>query len=332
MKSKALVVPHHHDNLDFLKEWPSFEEEFDTIYIIYDKETSDDLKDDLGWNNLLVIAYEDRKRCLENPEDEWIFPKKDSSARSLGYYLAWKDKHDLIYTLDNDCKPAKKEDDYWIKEHEEILKGWKIMPWWPTGPEHKLRTRGLPYEKTGASGYVMLSHGTWTNNPDYDSLQMVSNQDPSAGTKDYVDMHIPRGYFFPMCGMNLAWNKEITPLLYFGLQGKDYPYTRFDDIWAGIFAKKVLDHLNMYAYTGRGIINHSRQSNKYENLVKEAPGIRDNEVLWKLVDKVTIPKRHSTPVKAYEYLIKNVNFDNLPNPEYWQQLREATLKWLELFQ
>jgi hypothetical protein len=37
-----------------------------------------------------------------------------------------------------------------------------------------------------------------------------------------------------MCGMNLAFNRElIGPALYFGLMGDGQPIGRYDDMWAG---------------------------------------------------------------------------------------------------
>jgi reversibly glycosylated polypeptide/UDP-arabinopyranose mutase len=37
-----------------------------------------------------------------------------------------------------------------------------------------------------------------------------------------------------MCGMNLAFNRElIGPAMYFGLMGDGQPLGRYDDMWAG---------------------------------------------------------------------------------------------------
>ena len=49
-----------------------------------------------------------------------------------------------------------------------------------------------------------------------------------------------QGTLFPMCGMNLAFNRElIGPAMYFGLMGEGYPIGRYDDMWAG-WCVKVL--------------------------------------------------------------------------------------------
>ena len=43
-----------------------------------------------------------------------------------------------------------------------------------------------------------------------------------------------QGTLFPMCGMNLAFDRElIGPAMYFGLMGDGQPIGRYDDMWAG---------------------------------------------------------------------------------------------------
>jgi hypothetical protein len=45
---------------------------------------------------------------------------------------------------------------------------------------------------------------------------------------------IPKGTLFPMCGMNLCFDRDlIGPAMYFGLMGDGQPIGRYDDMWAG---------------------------------------------------------------------------------------------------
>ena len=47
-----------------------------------------------------------------------------------------------------------------------------------------------------------------------------------------------QGTLYPMCGMNLAFNRElIGPAMYFGLMGEGQPLGRYDDMWAGWCSK-----------------------------------------------------------------------------------------------
>lgn len=52
----------------------------------------------------------------------------------------------------------------------------------------------------------------------------------------FVDavLTIPKGTLFPMCGMNLGFDRDlIGPAMYFGLMGDGQPIGRYDDMWAG---------------------------------------------------------------------------------------------------
>lgn len=56
-------------------------------------------------------------------------------------------------------------------------------------------------------------------------------------------MTIPKGTLFPMCGMNLGFNRElIGPAMYFGLMGDGQPIGRYDDMWAGWCTKVHSPH------------------------------------------------------------------------------------------
>lgn len=103
--------------------------------------------------------------------------------------------------------------------------------------------RGYPFSlRSGVP--TAISHGLWLNIPDYDApTQLVK---PLERNTRYVDavMTIPKGSLFPMCGMNLAFDRElIGPAMYFGLFGEGHPIGRYDDMWAG-WCTKVISNLN----------------------------------------------------------------------------------------
>ncbi|XP_020393876.1 UDP-arabinopyranose mutase 3 [Zea mays] len=77
--------------------------------------------------------------------------------------------------------------------------------------------RGYPYSlREGVP--TVVSHELWLNIPDCDApTQLVK---PLERNTRYVDaiLTIPKGTLFPMCGMNLAFDRElIGPAMYFGL-------------------------------------------------------------------------------------------------------------------
>ena len=137
---------------------------------------------------------------------------------------------------------------------------------------------------------------------------------------------VPKDVFFPLCGMNVAFRREVAPVMYFGLQGGDWPFDRFDDIWCGLFAKKVLDYLGYSVTNGAPYIHHERASDPYKNLVKERPGMVVNEWLWKRVKNLNLSQ--GTVRTCFEE-----SADALPrHGEYWRKLRQAMWIWASLFE
>jgi hypothetical protein len=133
--------------------------------------------------------------------------------------------------------------------------------------------RGYPFTlREGVP--TAISHGLWLNIPDYDApTQMVK---PRERNTRYVDavMTIPKGTLYPMCGMNMAFDRElIGPAMYFGLQGEGQPIGRYDDMWAGWCTKVISDHLGYGVKTGLPYVWHSKASNPFVNLRKEYKGI-----------------------------------------------------------
>lgn len=109
--------------------------------------------------------------------------------------------------------------------------------------------------------------------------------------------------------MNLAWG-----------------YDRFDDIWAGIFAKKIIDHLGYAVVSGSPFIEHRKASDTTENLIKEQKGMATNQILWKATDEVQLTQK--TPAGCYRELAMNIKF---PDTLYFDSLRKAMVLWAKLF-
>ncbi|OGK32271.1 hypothetical protein A3F57_03780 [Candidatus Roizmanbacteria bacterium RIFCSPHIGHO2_12_FULL_36_11] len=131
--------------------------------------------------------------------------------------------------------------------------------------------------------------------------------------------------------MNLAFKSKITPIMYFPPMGYDnkgnnWGYDRFDDIWAGIFSKKILDHLGYAVVNGAPFVEHRKASDVFKNLQKEASGIKTNEILYKEVQKLELKSK--TVLDCYHELAEKVNF---PNETYFNKLIDAMNTWYRLF-
>ena len=322
--SLFLVIPTIR-NLNFLKSWGDEFKDCE-ILVVEDHKKKEVRVPHIPAKAIHHFAWNDIRK--EFGDAEWIFPRRNAGIRSFGFWMAYKMGADVIITLDDDCYPTGSS---FVQTHLENLSVKAPRDWYPTYPDPKFMfTRGFPYKARDQTP-VMISHGLWSGVVDLDAKTLVKfpklNQNPYPPIRQFV----PKGLYFPMCSMNLAFKREAIPLMYFPLMGeaKDgtkWGYDRFDDIWAGIFAKKICDHFNFAVVSGSPFVHHKAASDRRQNIHKEAAGLEVNEWLWRRVDEVRLTRR--TPVRCYLELAERIRF---PKQRYFRKLREAMLIWVKLF-
>lgn len=318
---KIVVVPNHLPNLDFLKSWRELKK--CKIIVVQDIGSKPEIPEGF---DITIYDHEDIKRDLG--ENDWIIPSRTSACRSYGYYKAWQLNPEMILTLDNDCYPERS--DYWVKEHEEVLSLKITSAWTSSLPERNLPTRGFPYKIRGTSE-VVLSHGLWSNVPDFDGIDMLKNPNERFPVR-FMSKHkiIPKNNYYPMCGMNVAWKTKLTPCMYFNLQGSEYGFDQYDDIFAGVFSKKIIDYLGWAVISGTPTVEHRKQSNPFVNLTKQAPGLLLNENLWKEIDKIQLTKE--TVPELYEELAQKLPDTIEGDINGWLlKQKKAMVIWANLF-
>lgn len=196
-----------------------------------------------------------------------IFNLNDG-VRNLGFaYVAkFLPEADVIITLDDDTKPLNDT----IKDHWMTLQARVCTSWLPTASRYM---RGFPYGvRTEAE--VVLSHGIWEGVKDWDAPTQLVAGNPDVS---FYKGPIPKGVFYPMCGMNIAFKRKMLPYMYFAPMGHKVGLDRFADIWCGIESKKVIDEKGWAVVTGLATVRHERASNVWKNLQKEAKGLEMNE-------------------------------------------------------
>lgn len=250
----------------------------------------------------------------------WIIPRGTDCIRSFGIWKAWQAGADVIVTMDDDVRAASCN---FFDKHRGNLEDKLALPCWQSTIA-KVRARGTPYFNTAREWTCAISHGLWKGVPDLDAIWQLG-----MGTEieaEPIEQVIPVGAYFPMCGMNLAFCREVAPLMYFGLQGPDYPYDRFGDIWCGILAKKILDRFQLAVSSGGPYVYHERASNVWENLRKEQPGYQFNETFWQKIDEIVLEEKR--PFACYlEIATRLCSLDNV----YFQRLATAMVEWARLF-
>lgn len=317
----------------WLTSWQEFKDQ--RIILVEDNPTKTFKISGFGYKNLEHYAWDDIDADLG--DNSWIIPRHTSAIKSYGFLKA---KGDITWTLDDDCFPVDGMHGY-ISAFERIMESKRSeSEWFNTIPLPHIYPRGFPYDirhdKT-----VMVHHGLWSNIPDLDGITALKMPEFRLNPAWHIDT-VPYGKMFPMCGMNLAFKPEMLPAMYFQLQGHAWtpdgstlqklPFDRFDDIWAGLFVKKIVDHMGYVVTSGYPSIMHTKESDPQMRVEKEAPGIEVHERLWGYMDQVVL-RGCSTVAECYYHFagaIESFGYIEDKHPTYWFTLADAMRIWAEL--
>lgn len=307
-------------------------------------------KDDLADARIIVVEdnpdptfslngvaehYSWRDFAMDLGDDQWIIPRRTSACRSYGFLKALEhDDTDVIWTLDDDCYPEDANRGRYLDELRRIFTDPVVeSPWWNTIGSTGLYPRGYPYRERELQKRVMLHHGLWSNIPDLDGVTQLANPDFRMQPRSYRDV-IPIGRLFPMCIMNVAFRREMTPLMYMLLMGMDnqgepWRFDRFDDIWGGVFMKLIADRLGYAVTSGAPGVHHSRASDPRKNAALEEAGMKAHEDLWPYLRDVKLTG--NTPGECYlEFAEAIAQYDGeTPRPGYWHSLATAMTLWVK---
>jgi hypothetical protein len=294
----------------------------------------DSLTDDARW----IVVEDGPDRTIPDayawPEIEfalggkaWIISRRDSAIRSFGFLVAWRAGCDFVVTIDDDCLPNDISD--LVAEHQEAMRIDRFV-----STIHNQRVRGMPYGADAARGLSsMVNVGLWSKVLDFDAITQLSlpPTEYDIVKEEGPNGTVAPGQYLPMCGMNLAFRREAIPLMYFGLQGQGYPVGRFDDIWCGILAKRISDHLGWAWTYGNPIVEHSRASDPFRNLMKEAPGVAEHETYWRHLAETPLTER-----TAAACMLEASDHIGCYQPKYLQRdyfttLSKAVRTWADLF-
>ena len=315
---KVLVVPTNRPELldEFIDSWNPVKD-WDKLIVVFDGNKPPPfagVDQTLSWAD---IEYRLGK-------DSWIISKQSSAVRVIGYLAAWEMGAEYVATIDDDCRRRPGNRRGLFHTHFNTMS--ESTQWFNTTPGHQ--PRGLPYRNRGELGNVVMNVGLWRNIGDWDAATSLAcdadlrEYDPPIETR-----LVPAGQYLPVCSMNLLYDRDALPLAYMPLMGENSPYDRFEDIWSGIVAKKVCDHLRLSITVGEPIVEHARASDPFVNLVKEAPGVGVNEWLWEFVDG--IPLTDST---AMGCLLEVGSAFQRHREEYFQTYGKALEVWVRRLQ
>ena len=245
-----------------------------------------------------------------------VIPQRCHAETSFGFLVAYEEEADIVIELDDDVFPATATPSNVVEEHLHQLliddgvevrsqsKWYNVFENLVLTTSHQgLFPRGYPYSQEArledyvwkdGGGRCVLNMGLWTGHPDLDALTILYHGGldgrchiKSKGLKR-EKVVVGKGTYFPICSMNTSFASKVIPAfyqLYMNHMGVD----RFDDIWSGVFLKKIADHLGDKICIGKPLVRHDkRPRNIFRDLRMELEGMAINEVLWKIVDAIEL--------------------------------------------
>lgn len=295
----------------FFDDWAPYAD-WDSVIVVHDAESCP--PDSPGY------CWEDIDQDLGGAS--WIISRKNAAIRCFGFLKALERGAEWIGTLDDDCMPTESMAGGFFAAHQRAMQSHRR--WVSSIPG--FRSRGLPYRNLGELSRVVVNHGLWEGNPDLDAVHSLASPD-YVPTLPVASTLIPAGQYFPFCSMNFIFHRDIAEAMYFPLMGHGSPYDRFDDIWAGVILKRVCDAAGLHISNGPPFVFHSRASDPFVNLRKEAPGILANETFWEVIDSARISTRGCDVESLVDSLGESLFGHEI---KYISQLGDALLTWKDL--
>lgn len=236
------------------------------------------------------------------PEIDALIPYNSDQRRNIGYLKAAEEDAKILVALDDDNFV---KDDDWYAAHSVVgttvtlptassaTKWWSPCRMMQTDPlGRRLFPRGHPYGKrhlpddevrTTTSGRIVLNSGLWLLDPDVDSLTRLT--EPVRCTRLNEDrVMLAPGTWAAINTQNTAFHRDTLPVFYF------VPITahiggivveRYGDIWAGLFCRKAIDHLNDRVTYGIPACDHKRNMHVLlKDMQLEFWSILITEELW----------------------------------------------------
>lgn len=252
-------------------------------------------------HDVKLIVVKDEQETWDQLPD--FIPHHTGSIRSWGFLQAYREGYDVL-TLDDDVLPA---DENAIGSYlSHAPRRFAVSDYFDVGHTFGLGEymRGYPFHHRRVARPA-LQYGGWDNVPDMDAITQRQYEEQSSIENFRFGrraLAIPKGCAFTGCIMNVWIRHDLIPVMYQLIMGIDrVGYDRWDDIWSGLFAKRICDHLGMpIIVNGHAATVHTRASDTDSNYAKEVLGYDLNDVLWDRLGIVKFTK--STPIECYQEL------------------------------
>ncbi|OVA01666.1 Reversibly glycosylated polypeptide family [Macleaya cordata] len=322
------------DLSSFMEEWKAFFSRFHLI-IVKDPDLEEDLQIPDGFDHD-VYTKSDIDRVLGSTPTNIIF--SGYSCRYFGYLMSRKK---YIVSIDDDCFPTR-DDKGWfvdaVTQHIDNL-ATPATPFFFNTLYDPYRkgvdfVRGYPFSlRNGVK--CALSCGLWLNLADYDAPTQALK--PELRNSRYVDavLTVPSRTMMPMSGINVAFDREVVgPAFFPGLrlagEGK-LRWETMEDIWCGMCAKVVCDHLGLGVKTGLPYVWRKEGGEAIESLKKEWEGVKLMEEVVPFFQSVRLPRSAVTSEDCVLEIAGMVKEQLGPLSPTFARAADAMVEWVRLW-
>lgn len=330
-----VIAALRHDLTTFMEEWRAVFSRFHLI-IVKDPDLVTDLQIPPGFNYHVYTKTDIDK--VVGSATALCF--SGYSCRYFGYLIARKK---YIISVDDDCVPARDDKGRLIDvavQHIANLRS-PATPFFFNTLYDPFRegadfVRGYPFSLRNGVDCV-LSCGLWLNLADYDAPTQVVK--PNERNSRYVDavLTVPVGAMMPVSGINVAFNREVLgPTMFPGLllpgEGKQR-WETMEDIWCGMCAKVVCDHLGLGVKSGLPYVWRGKEEggDALESLKREWEGVKLMEVVVPFFQSARLPRTVVT-VEQCVLEIAGMVKERLGslNPVF-ERVADAMVEWIRLW-
>ncbi|KAJ6815553.1 putative UDP-arabinopyranose mutase 5 [Iris pallida] len=316
----------------FLEAWRAFFSRFHLI-IVKDADMQEDLHIPQGFDHQ-VYTKSDMERLTGTTSINF----SGHSCRYFGYLVSSKK---YIIAIDDDCLPARDTNNNLVDpvaQHITNLKTPATPFFFNTlyDPYRKGTdfVRGYPFSLRNGVECV-LSCGLWLNIADYDAPTQALK--PCERNARYVDavITVPLNTMMPANGINVGFNREILgPAVIPGLrlvgEGK-HRWETMEDIWSGMCAKVVCDHLKLGVKSGLPYVWRSGADSALESLKKEWVGVKLMENIVPFFQSVRLPRTAVTAEDCVVEMAGMVREQLGAVDPVFQNAADAMVEWVRLW-
>jgi len=338
--------------------WPKYANDFAKFGYEPDIYVIDEEHGEARDNNRALMG-EDVKFFGRKERQEWfkdrgltdsVIPPRAHAETSFGLLLAYeRGDYDMCVFIDDDTYP---KDVNYLGNHWKALnttmkiksdvKKWINVTgsYFPRGYPYGERVNPTTFSREVKElGEIVLNQGLWTNVPDLNAVDILTRGGMDGRCIEEIKVRenyvVDYDNYVTVCSMNLAFRPEIIPAFYQLYMSREamYGIDRFDDIWSGLFLKKVLDHIGKNMTYGLPLCVHEKYPRDvFRDIKAEMEGLIINEVLWKVVDEIELTE--SGYLNSYAELAVKLleRKDRFHLPDYIDYMVRKMNRWTKLIE